>query len=534
MKAPETENMEYRTSNTECRSQTGTRWLLFSSLRHSIFGVRYSVFPLLFILASASAGEAPPQDPVAKLLGQAKAWSNDGRKHADALRACEEVIANPQVAKGQKLEAFDLITASYRGSRKFAELVQTQDRLRAAFPDDKAVAAKALGDQLAVYLELGKNKEGLDKAAELVKVCPDDKPAQAKAELWLARFLRRTEKLKECYDEAKKATELDPQDDKLVGEALQLMADAAWSKGDVEKCLDASTRFLDPKYLGQRPEYELSEHLRRPGLCLQRLQRHEEAAAHFLKVEKAMPNRRSAQETCYLAGRASLDGGQCDAALKAFERVFTDYPETPDPWYSAQSGIVEALRKQGKFEEALKTARICLDAAPERGAIAAHTLAIAELFRSIDGHVARANQMINFQRYGPAGEDGKLGTADDLTDPLAPLPRPSYPERERAFAETRKKAGDTANASRYRAVTYIYTGHPKEALQCFLDAFARSTGEDYRPLGQDLIVIGARAVRGHAVGLKEFVDYVNYGHAGPDGKPGTADDLRDPFAPLLK
>ncbi len=482
----------------------------------------------------AFAGEAPPQDPVAKLLGQAKAWSTDGRKHPDALRACEEAIASPQATKDQKLEAFDLIAATYRGARKFAEFVQATDRLRAAFPEDKAVAARVLLDQLAVYLELGKNKEGLDRAAELVKIGADDKPAQAKGELWLARFLLRTQKLKECYDEAKKATELDPRDDKLVGDALQLMADAAWNKGEMEKCLDASSRFLDPKYLSQRPEYELPEHLKRPGLCLQRMQRHEEAAAHFLKVEKAMPTRRAAQDTCYLAARAAFDGGQHDAALKAFERVFTDYPEIPDPWYGAQSGIVEALRKLGRFDEALKAARLCLDAAPERGAVAASTLTIAELLRAVDGHVARANQVINFQRFGPAGEDGKLGTADDLTDPLASLPRPSYPDRERAFAEARKKAGDTAQASRYRALTWIYTGHPKEALQCFLDAFARSTGEDYRLLGQELIVIGARAVRGHAVGLKEFVDYVNFGPAGPDGKPGTADDLKDPFLPLLK
>jgi tetratricopeptide (TPR) repeat protein len=312
------------------------------------------------------------------------------------------------------------------------------------------------------------------------------------------------------------------------------MADAAWGKGEVAKCLDASLRFLDPRYLGPRAEWELPAHLRRPGDCLVRLQRHEEAAAHFLKVEKAMPNRRSAQECCYLAGRASLDGGQCDAALKALERVFTDYPELPDPWYATQAAMVDALRKQGKFAEALQAARICLDAAPERGAIAANTITIAELLRSIDGHVARANQMINFQRYGPAGEDSKPGTADDLTDPLAPLPRPSYPERERAFAEARKKAGDTAQASRYRALTWLYTGRPKEALKGFLDAFARSTGEDYRALGQDLIVIGARAVRGHAVGLKDFVDYVNHGPDGPDGKPGTPDDLKDPFEPLLK
>jgi hypothetical protein len=53
-------------------------------------------------------------------------------------------------------------------------------------------------------------------------------------------------------------------------------------------------------------------------------------------------------------------------------------------------------------------------------------------------------------------------------------------------------------------------------------------------MGQDMVLIGARAVRGHPVGLDVFFQFVNYGPAGPDGKPGTADDLADPFAPLLK
>ena len=235
-----------------------------------------------------------------------------------------------------------------------------------------------------------------------------------------------------------------------------------------------------------------------------------------------------------MAGRAALDGGKHDAAAKSLERVFTDYPELPDQWYSAQSMIVDALRRQEKFDEALKAARICLDASTERGAIAGNTMVIAEIFRSLDGHVGRANQMINFQRYGPAGEDEKPGTPDDLKDPLAGLPRPAYPGRERAFAEACKTAGDTAQASRFRALTCIYAGHPKEALKAYLDAFARSTGDEYRTMGQDLIVIGARAVRGYAVGLKDFVDYVNLGPAGPDGKPGTPDDLKNPFEPLLR
>ena len=492
--------------------------------------------PLLLCLAAlAAAGEAPAEDPVQKLLEQARAWSSDSRKQAETLRACEEVATSPLAKKDQKAEALTILADTYRQRRKFGEQIQTLDRLRAAFPDDKALARKALLDQCAALWEWNKGKEAVDKANELIAASEGDKPSEAAGRLWLARFLHyRTRKPEEAYDEAKKATELAPQDDQLVAEALLVMYEAAWTKGEVEKALDAATRFLDPKHLGQRAEHERPGYLRRPGECLMRLQRYDEAAAYYLKIEKAAQDRRFAQECCVMAGRSALDGGKHDAAAKTLERVFTDYPELPDQWYSAQSMIVDALRRETKFDEALKAARIGLDASPERGAIAGNTMVIAEILRSIDGHVGRANLMINFQRYGPAGEDEKPGTPDDLKDPLAGLPRPSYPGRERAFAEARKAAGDTAQASRFRALTYIYTGHPKEALKGYLDAFARATGDEYRVMAQDLIVIGARAVRGHAVGLKDFVDYVNSGPAGPDGKPGTADDLKNPFEPLLK
>jgi len=487
--------------------------------------------PLLLSLAAHAA----PEDPVAKLLDQAKAWSGDPRKHEDVLRACEQVATSPLAKKEQKVAALGLMADAYRQKRKFAEAVQTLDRLRAAFPEDKALVRQALHAQLATLWEWNKSDDGVAKANELIAASGDDKPSEAAGRLWLARFLlHRTRKPDAAYDEAKKATELAPADDKLVAEALLVMFEAVWPKNEVEKALDAAARLLDPKYLALREEWERPVLLKRPGECLLRLQRYDEAAAQFLKAEKATANRRFGQECCLLAARAALDGAKHDAALAALERVFTDYPELTDHWHIAQTMIVDALRRQTKYDEALKAARICLDASPERSAIAANTMLIAEILRSLDGHVGRANQMINFQRYGPDGEDGKPGTPDDLKDPLAALPRPAYPARERAFAEVRKAAGDTAQASRFRALTHIYAGDPKAALTCYLDAFARATGDDYKAAAQDLILIGARAVRGHAVGLKDFADYVNFGPDGPDAKPGTPDDLRNPFEPLLR
>jgi hypothetical protein len=47
-----------------------------------------------------------------------------------------------------------------------------------------------------------------------------------------------------------------------------------------------------------------------------------------------------------------------------------------------------------------------------------------------------------------------------------------------------------------------------------------------------MIALGVRGVAGHCCDLDRFYAFVRYGPAGPDGKLGTADDLKDPFAEL--
>ena len=46
------------------------------------------------------------------------------------------------------------------------------------------------------------------------------------------------------------------------------------------------------------------------------------------------------------------------------------------------------------------------------------------------------------------------------------------------------------------------------------------------------IAIGLKALNGTPVGMDAFVAFQRYGPNGPDGKPGTADDLKDPLAGL--
>ena len=50
---------------------------------------------------------------------------------------------------------------------------------------------------------------------------------------------------------------------------------------------------------------------------------------------------------------------------------------------------------------------------------AALLLALSGALMAMDGHMARANQYLLYQHYGPAGPDGLVGTADDVGNVIA-------------------------------------------------------------------------------------------------------------------
>jgi hypothetical protein len=106
---------------------------------------------------------------------------------------------------------------------------------------------------------------------------------------------------------------------------------------------------------------------------------------------------------------------------------------------------------------------------------------------------------------------------------------PSYPAREQAFVKARSAAGDSARASRHRAMTYVFSGKPAESLKYFADAFRRCGGNDMRVMATEMVAIGVRGVQGHPINLDRCYQFMLWGPAGPDGKVGTPDDVLDPF-----
>ena len=220
--------------------------------------------------------------------------------------------------------------------------------------------------------------------------------------------------------------------------------------------------------------------------------------------------------------QAAVTAGQWDAAVALYEKAIVEHPEASLRWPEAQMDIAQALAKKGDFAAAAQAGHLALDAATNARAYDQAAVLEANILSAQDKGVDRANQFIAFLQ----------GTGK--TNPLDGVGYPTSPSRETAFAAMRQQAGDDASASRLRALTYLLSGKPKDALAQFADAFRRcdSMGDSQRAAA-DLATIGLRDVRGNRLSVTQDAQFIQYGPAGPDGKTGTADDLADPFAAYL-
>jgi len=507
--------------------------------------MRIALWWLTLLLVMAAAAEAKKPETgegpktVAQLLEQAAQCVESRARCPEAITICEGVIANPSAEPKDKAAAFETLIAALRRIEKLDDALKAAERMQQTLAKDKAAEQRAVLLAADLCRQTRKAADGVARLKDLLGRRSDDKAASAEIELKMAQLLFDAGQFAEARAEAAKAAELDSGNEKLVTDALACKVEASWRLSEIESCLPDLKRLVAPSSPAtQRDIAQLREWRSRYGIALRRLQKFDEAVAFYADCEKGEVERKDAPSAdasswCLLAADALAEQGKYDQGVAALERVFTAYPQAVESWYAAQRRQVDLLARKGDFEGALKAAHVCLDAAPTDPAMVDVVRTAAELFRSVDKNLGRANLFINFQRFGPAG-NRQEGVPGPLTNPLEEIGYPEYPEREKAFAEARKTAGDDAKAMRYRALTHLYTGHPKEALRCFMDAFSRCAAEEIPQAAHDMILIGARAVRGHSVGLEAFYQFVNYGPAGPDGKLGTADDLPDPFLPLLK
>jgi tetratricopeptide (TPR) repeat protein len=213
-----------------------------------------------------------------------------------------------------------------------------------------------------------------------------------------------------------------------------------------------------------------------------------------------------------------------DEAIVAYQHIINEHADAVDRWYDAERGIAQALAQKGDFGGAAQAAHLCLDGAPNFGAFDDVVNFTANVLSAQDKNVDRANKFLAFEQNGGSDQD----------NPMEAVGYPSQPDREAAFAAFRQQAGEDAPAAHLRAMTFLFTGKPRDALAQFADAFRRNENSyDLRNAGVELVTIGLRAVQGNRVGLDKAMQFVINGPAGADGKTGTADDVPDPFAAYI-
>jgi tetratricopeptide (TPR) repeat protein len=131
-------------------------------------------------------------------------------------------------------------------------------------------------------------------------------------------------------------------------------------------------------------------------------------------------------------GRAYRRLGEAERATQAYHTLVTTLPEYAHEVTEAyldlgHLSITQALTpgaasstKDMVLREAISTYKQAYLACPlETVDLMTQCLDnVYRTFRSLDGSFVRANAWVKYLKYGQAGLDGRLETADDLTDPL--------------------------------------------------------------------------------------------------------------------
>jgi hypothetical protein len=190
-----------------------------------------------------------------------------------------------------------------------------------------------------------------------------------------------------------------------------------------------------------------------------------------------------------------------------------------------QTELVGTLIEQGKGDEALAEAKRLYMMSHLKEIDKAMAAVLKALACAEGGVGERASIFMDYQRFGPAGPDGKSGTEDDLKDPLRKVTQ--GPLKEHAHLETFVKALDAID-SRTRGYVLLVKGDAEGALSEMRSAYAVAGGGELSEAVCD-VAAAIKAVDGHPLRANRYIEFQKFGPVGKDGRPGTPDDLRDPI-----
>ena len=235
------------------------------------------------------------------------------------------------------------------------------------------------------------------------------------------------------------------------------------------------------------------------------------------------------------------EGDNAAIVRTAYEAIAAD-PSVAYQYSDILGDLVDGLVAMGKTDEALGMAKAYyrLSAIGASGSSYYSSsaryrydaiYAVIRALKAKEGGLRSANAFLRLVENGPEGPDGRMGTKDDLPNPLEKFPLPPNPERDRLFAQAARRF---VNEPLKLGYLYLCWDKPLEALLAFRRYYL-AAGE-----GTTLVAAATKIARVmRALDLPEetveaFFDYQNYGPAGKDGRKGTGDDLKDPILALKK
>jgi tetratricopeptide (TPR) repeat protein len=460
---------------------------------------------------------------------QADAAISD-QKIDEGLAILHALAVDSQAAHADRFKAFQKVWTVQLEKKKDREgAIATIGEMISAFPGDDELLRQIYFTQASLLLTAHKTDQAIEAYHQVVTHAKDDKETAVQARLRAAAILQSGKDYAQLYEEGTQLLRL-LGDDRRAGDALWYMSEAAWRLDRCQDSLDRARRIVAD--FPHAAVWENRKAHERVVECLRKLDQPGGVRAFYEEWEKKDPDAQYRQKWCLALAASYAAETNTPAALAAYRRVITGHcgDRVSDCWCDAQSKIVDLLANSGEFSAALQESHILLDVCrPNTVGLAVSR--IASLFIRLDKDRARGDRFVAYQHYGPAGPDGKPGTEDDLTNPLDEIGYPADSERQQALTWAFAALGSDAAAAHQRGILCLYLGQPKPALYYFMDAVRRCDIEKFPEFAVSLIANGLRAVRGHSVGLDLAQQYLLYGPHGEDGKPGTADDLTDPFAP---
>jgi tetratricopeptide (TPR) repeat protein len=239
---------------------------------------------------------------------------------------------------------------------------------------------------------------------------------------------------------------------------------------------------------------------------------------------------------------AAIRAGRTGELACLLTRAMLAEPFDEATAHACSSAIVDLRVREGRFDDAVAAAYGAYAVTGFGTYVSPQSFGravdlVTDALRARDGHLVSGNAFRLYQVYGPAGPDRRPGTADDLANPLASLASKPDPERDKLFeaaiALSAKKPRSVAGACRTRGWLYLLWGKPKSALAEFKRAFALCSldATELARAAQD-VALGLKALHATPVGMEAFAEFQRYGPHGADGKPKTADDLKDPLEGL--